>query len=142
MQICEQFNLVNIFHRLYPEHENFKTYRQGTKVIDFALALPSIADAVTNFVYKPFLYRLKGDHRAFFFDIPESALFGNNSLPPFDTNARGFHSKDVKNATVYLQTVSEYLGDQNIFVCLQRLISLPELDMKEVEDIDRTLTKA
>ena len=85
-------------------------------MIDFALAPPLIADAVTNFVYEPFLYRLKGDHRAFFFDIPESALFGDNSLPPFDANARGFHSKDVKNATVYLQTVSKYLGEQNIFV--------------------------
>ena len=43
---------------------------------------------------------------------------------------------------MYLQTVSKYLGEQNIFVRLQRIISSPDLDMEEAEAIDRTLTKS
>ena len=96
MRIWEEFNLVNVFQRMYPNQEKFKTYRRGSSTIDFVLAPPNIADAVTNFVYEPFLYRLKGDHRAFYFDIPENVLFGNDIKAPFDPNSRDFHSKDIK----------------------------------------------
>ena len=70
MRICKEFNLVNVFKRMYPHQEKFKTYRRGSSTIDFVLEPPTIADAVNNFVYEPLLYRLKGDHCAFYFDIP------------------------------------------------------------------------
>ena len=56
--LCQEFGLVNIFERLYPNHPQFKTYQRGSRVIDFALAPPQIADKISNFVYEPFLYRL------------------------------------------------------------------------------------
>ena len=55
-QLCTQFNLVNIFDRLYPNHPEFKTFQRGSKTIDYALAPPDIADRVLNFVYEPFFY--------------------------------------------------------------------------------------
>ena len=64
-------------------------------MIDFTLAPPEIADSVNNFVYEPFLYRLKGDHRAFYFDIPEEVLFGDAPEPVFNNKGRGFSSKDI-----------------------------------------------
>jgi hypothetical protein len=66
---------------------------RGTRTIDFALAPPDIADRVTNFVYEPFLYRLKGDHRAFYFDIGEKHLFGNKKDSPYDPEGRTFKKK-------------------------------------------------
>ena len=122
-QICNDFNLVNIFERMHPDHEKFKTYKRGNSVIDFVLAPPEIADSVTNFVYEPFLYQLKGDHRAFYFDIPEEVLFGDAPEPVFNNNGRGFSSKDIKNVAIYLTKVHEHFCAQNIFVRLQRLIN-------------------
>ena len=56
MFMCDEFGLVNVFERMYPNHPPFKTYRRGSSTIDFVLAPPDIADKVTNFVYEPFLY--------------------------------------------------------------------------------------
>lgn len=54
-KLCDDFGLVNIFERLYPDQKQFKTYMRGSRTIDFVLAPPEIADRVTNFVYEPFL---------------------------------------------------------------------------------------
>jgi hypothetical protein len=95
-KLCDDFGLVNIFQRLYPEQKQFKTYIRGARQIDFALAPPEIADRVTNFVYKPFMYRLKGDHQAFHFNISEEVLFGNERTPMYDPEGRSFRSNDPK----------------------------------------------
>ena len=141
-ELCKEFGLVNIFDRLYPNHPQFKTYQRGSKVIDFALALLDIADRITNFVYEPFLYRIKGDHRAFYFDINENILFGNFKQPPFDPASRGFNSRDVKNAKVYLEKVHEILLEHDIFNRMQRLLRSPLPDNIETEKIDTILTEA
>ena len=84
--LCNEFGLVNIFQHLQPNHEEFKTYQRGSKTIDYVIAPPDIADRVINFVYEPFLYRFKGDHRGFYFHINEKFLFGNvkASVSPVD----------------------------------------------------------
>jgi hypothetical protein len=51
-KLCDNFGLVNIFDRLYPDHDQFKTYKLGSQCIDFALTTPELADQVTNIVYK------------------------------------------------------------------------------------------
>ncbi|OEU05830.1 hypothetical protein FRACYDRAFT_257959 [Fragilariopsis cylindrus CCMP1102] len=52
-KLCNEFGLVNVFDRMYPDQKPFKTYMRGSRTIDFVLAPPSIADRVTNFVYEP-----------------------------------------------------------------------------------------
>ena len=127
---------------MYPNHSPFKTYRRGSSVIDFVLAPPEIADRVTNFVYEPFLYRLKGDHRAYYFDISETVLFGDTKEQPFDPKGRGLYSNDVKNAKIYLEKVHKCLVAKNVRVRLSRLLSNPHPDHYEVERIDTIITKA
>ena len=36
-----------------------------------------------NIIYEPFSYRLKGDHRGFYFDISEKVLFGKTQDPVY-----------------------------------------------------------
>ena len=103
VSLCNEFGLVNIFERMYPEHDQFRTYKRGSKILDYALTPPDLVDQIVNFVYEPFLYRFKGDHRGFYFDISEKVLFGNSKSSPFDFQSRGFVSKDVKNAKNYLK---------------------------------------
>jgi exonuclease III len=60
--ICNELGLVDAFDRIYPDHQEFKTYNRGSRRIDFVLTPANIADKITNFVYEPFMYRLTGDH--------------------------------------------------------------------------------
>lgn len=127
---------------MHPDYEKFKTYKRGNSVIDFALAPPYIDDSVTNFVYEPFLYWLKGDHRAFYFDISAEVLFDDTLEPVFNNNGRGFSSKDIKNVAIYLTKVHEHFCDQNIFVCLQWLINNDNPNHEEAKLIDKEITAA
>ena len=141
-KLCEEFGLVNIFERLHPNQKRFKTMRRGSRPIDFALAPPEIADRVTNFVYEPFLYRLKGDHRAFYFDIGENVLFGDSKESPYDPAGRSFSSKDPKAVTTYLKEVHEHLTDNNVFKRIRKLMDSNEPNHEEAEKLDRELTRA
>jgi hypothetical protein len=141
-KLCNEFGLVNIFDRLYPNQAQFKTYMRGARTIDFALAPPNIADRVTNFVYEPFLYRLKGDHRAFYFDIEEKQLFGNENESPYDPEGRTFASKDRKAVTKYLKAVDKHLQANNIYNQVIKLINDTEPNHKEAEAIDKEITRA
>ena len=141
-KLCDDFGLVNIFDRLYPDQKQFKTYLRGSRTIDFALAPPEIADKVTNFVYEPFLYRLKGDHRAFYFDINENVLFGNKQPPPFDPEGRSFKSKDPKAVTKYLTAVHKHLQSNNVLNRISNMLKSDVPNHEEAEAIDAEITRA
>jgi len=141
-KICNEFGLVNIFDRLYPNQKQFKTYKRGSRCIDFALTTPELADRVTNFVYEPFLYRLKGDHRAFYFDISEKTLFGDIKEPAFDPAGRSFSSKDRKATTKYLTAVDKHLKANNVLKRIRKLLTSDESDHREAEKLDREMTQA
>jgi hypothetical protein len=115
---------------------------RGTRTIDFALAPPEIADRVTNFVYEPFLYRLKGDHRAFNFDIGEKHLFGNKKDSPYDPEGRTFASKDRKAVAKYLKAVDKHLQANNIYNRVINLMKDKEPNHNEAELIDKEITRA
>jgi hypothetical protein len=96
---------------------------------------------VTNFVYRPFLYRLKGDHRAFYFDIGEKHLFGNKKESPYDPEGRMFASKDRKVVVKYLKAVDKHLQANNIYNQVIDLMKNTEPNHKEAEFIDREITR-
>jgi hypothetical protein len=82
--ICNELGLVDAFDRIYPEHQEFKTYNRGSRRIDFVLTPANIADKITHFVYELFNYRLTGDHRGAHFDISEKILSGNEQEKEYD----------------------------------------------------------
>ena len=128
---------------MYPNHPEFKIFfHRRSKTIDYALALPNIADRVSNFVYEPFFYRFNGNHRAFFFDISEKVLFGNRKISLLDPSGRGFSSKDVKNTKVYLEQFHYYLFGCNVFNRIERILRSRFHDHREAERIDKVLTEA
>jgi hypothetical protein len=40
------------------------------------------------------MYRMKGDHRAYFFDTGEEVIFDNKQEPVYKPDGRSFSSKD------------------------------------------------
>ena len=77
-KLCDEFGLVNISHRKFPNHEKFKTYQERSTFIDYGLIHQDLIDKVDQVVYEPFGYRKgKGDHRGWYFDIRETDLFRN-----------------------------------------------------------------
>ena len=115
---------------------------RGSRQIDFALASRDIADKVTDIVYELFLFWLKGNHRAFYFDINEDVLFQNKSDPPFRVDGRGISSKDCKNVTKYLEAVNKHLLENNVFEQMRKLMSSDVPNFLELEQIDRVITQA
>jgi hypothetical protein len=119
-----------------------QTYNQGSRRIDFVLTPATITDKKTNFVYKPFMYRLTGDHQGAHFDISERILFVNEQEKEYDPNGRSFSSKDPKAVTKYLQAVSDHLKHQNVFERIQKLMESECPNNEEAERIDKDITQA
>jgi hypothetical protein len=85
---------------------------------------------------------LKGDHRAFYFDIGEEVLFGNKQEPVYEPDGRSFKSKDPKAVTIYLEAVHKHLQANDEISKIKQLImnDLPNHD--EAEKLDKLMTQA
>jgi hypothetical protein len=141
-KLCDYFGFVNIFNQVHPNHKQFKTYMRGSRTIDFALAPPELANRVSNFVYEPFMYRLKGDHRAYYFDIGEEVLFGNKQEPVYDQAGRTFASKDPKAVTTYLAAAHSHLMANAVMTRIRNLLASDDPDHEEAEKLDSLMTQA
>jgi len=88
------------------------------------------------------MYRLKGDHRAFHFDIGEEVLFGNEQAPVYDPEGRTFRSNDPKAVKQYLKSVHRHLEKNNVFNRITKLMSQDVPNHEEAERLDREMTQA
>ena len=75
-KLCSDFHLVDLMYHLIGQ-DDFATYARGSKLIDYILCDAWVSDASIQGCYKPFQYRLKGDHRAMVVDFDTNLLFGN-----------------------------------------------------------------
>ena len=79
-KLCDKFGLENMFHRKYPNHEQFKIYQEGTTFLDCGITHPELIDKIDRVTCEPFGYRKgRGNYQGWSFDILETALFGNKS---------------------------------------------------------------
>jgi hypothetical protein len=115
---------------------------RGSRTIDFAVAPPELANKVTNFVYEPFMYRLKGDHRAYYFDIGEDVLFGNKQEPVYDPTGRTFSSKDRKAVTRYLDASYKHLEANDVMSRIKKLLADDTPDHSKAEKLVALMTQA
>jgi len=76
--LCNTFNLVDLMFSLH-DSRTIPTYARGRKRLDYALATPMAAHTVIYGGYEPFNHRMASDHRAFFLDFDEAALFGSQA---------------------------------------------------------------
>jgi hypothetical protein len=116
-------------------------YMRRTRTIDFALAPPELANKLAKFTYEPFMYRLKGDHRAYYFDIGEDILFGNKQEPAYDP-ARTFSSKDPKAVTTYLGATYKHLQANAVMSRIKKLLKNDTPDHDEAKKLDALMTQA
>ena len=106
--------------------------------MDYVLAPPWVADSVERIVYEPFMYRLKGDHHGFYFDISEDKLFWNVMEDPYNPEHQALHSGDRKNVKVYLEWLHKYILNNNIPNRLDKLMENP--DHSKIKSIDKMIT--
>ena len=77
-KLCDEYGLVNIFQGKFLNHEKFKTQQEESTFTYYGLIHNGLIDEVDYVTYEPFGYRKgKVDHRGWYFDIQETALFGN-----------------------------------------------------------------
>ena len=140
-KICDEFGLVDLWHYKHPTTE-FRTYARGSRRIDFVITTPAIAAHTTSMIYEPFQYRLSGDHRGFYIDIPEHLLLGNNCPPVYDPSPRGIKTKDKKAVTRYLRACHKHLRANNVFKRLHDLSNNNRPDHSLAEILDNELIRA
>jgi hypothetical protein len=141
-KLCDEFGLVNIFKQEHPNQKQFKKYMRGSRTIGFALAPRELAHRVTNFVYEPFMYRMKGDHRAYYFDIGEEVLFVNKQEPVYEPDGRSLPGKDPKAVTTYLEAAHTHLQANDVMSKIKKLIMNDLPNHEEAEKLDKLMTQA
>jgi exonuclease III len=100
-KLCSDFNLVDLMYSLHGSR-TIPTYARGKKRLDYALATPLAASTIIAGGYKPFNHRLPSDHRGFFLDFDEAALFGSQSPSLPSIQRRDLHAKNPKEVTKYI----------------------------------------
>jgi exonuclease III len=137
-KICGAIGMVDIMHSLHDSHQ-VATYARGRKRLDYALATPRTAKTITYGGYEPFNHRFVSDHRAFFLDFDEAALFGSESpsLPPL--HKRDLHAKSPKEVTKYLEAKYDLLAQRNLFNQVTELCKAPHPNHELAEQIDQDL---
>jgi exonuclease III len=137
-KICGQFELVDLMHSLH-DSRMIATYARGRKRLDYALATPRAARTLNAGGYEPFNHRLASDHRAFFLDFDEAALFGSQSPPLPPIHKRDIHAKNPQEVTKYIEAKYDLMAAHNIFARVQKLLTDPEPNPTLAETIDAEL---
>ena len=99
-------------------------------------------DEVDYVTYKPVGYKKgKRDHRGWYFDIRETALFGNQIDGVYKSNGRSLDSKDCKQLPKYLRAVDRHLTKNRKY---QRITKLMKSKKKRnhTEAINQAITRA
>jgi hypothetical protein len=138
-KLCSSFKLVGLMFSLH-ESRQITTYTLGKKRLDYALATPFAVSIIVAGGYEPFNHRLASDHRAFFLDFDEAALFGSQSPRLTSIQRRDLHAKNPKEVTKYLETKHDLMEAHNIFKRIQRLINEPTLNPALAESTVLTQT--
>jgi hypothetical protein len=115
------------------------TYAWGKKRLDYALATPLAARTIVAGGYEPFNHCLASNHRAFFLDFDEAALFGLQSPRLASMQRRDLHAKNPKELTKYLEAKHDLMEAHNMFDRIQRLITDPTLNPALAERINTDL---
>jgi hypothetical protein len=112
------------------------TYAPGKKRLDYALATPLAASTIITGGYEPFNHRLASNHRAFFLNFDEVALFGSQSPSLPSIQRRDLHAKSPKEVTKYLKAKYDMMEAHKIFERIQNLLDDPTLHPTLAESIN------
>jgi hypothetical protein len=137
-KLCSSLNLVDLMFSLHKSRQ-IPTYARGKKRLDYALATPLTARTIVAGRYKPFNHHLASDHRAFFLDFDEAALFGSQSPSLASIQRRDLHAKNPKEVTKYLEAKHDLMEAHIIFDHIQRLMTNPILNPDLAESINTDL---
>jgi hypothetical protein len=110
-------NLMSVRHDTPPPPK----YARGKKCLDYGFGTPRVTLALTACGYEAFNARYTTDHRSYFFDFDTTALFGTTTPALANPQQRILHSTNVKQSTIYIKLVYDYLVQCNAFERANRL---------------------
>jgi hypothetical protein len=96
-KLCSSLSLVDLMFSLHNSRQ-IPTYARGKKRLDYALATPLAARTIVAGGYEPFNHRLASNHRAFFLDFNDAALFDSQSPCLASIQRRDLHAKTRKKS--------------------------------------------
>jgi hypothetical protein len=128
-KLCSSLNLVDLMFSLH----------KSRQIPMYAIATPLAARTIVAGGYEPLNHRLASNHCAFFLDFDKAALFGSQSPSLASIHRRDLHAKNPKEVTKYLEAKHALMEAHNIFDCIQRLITDPNLNPALAKSIDTDL---
>ena len=140
--VFDRFNLTDLWFSKYSDDKNIRTYNRGSTRIDYIVGTPKVRAAVEGIQYEEFYSRLCGDHRAVTADIDIQKLLGNKTHVLGALQPRFIRSRDPCLVIQYIDTVHDHCTKHNLFERLEALASSDELNAKEIESIDKQITRA
>ncbi|KAI2505037.1 hypothetical protein MHU86_9393 [Fragilaria crotonensis] len=117
------------------------TYARGSKRLDYALASPSVCNAIIHAGYDAFNMEIATDHRGYFMDFNTELLFGSETQTLVHRTKRELSTRNHKQVTAYIRRKHELLTKSNAFERSTRLL-IPGNRHMYAERIDRDVLDA
>ena len=137
--VASRMGLVDVMRSRHPTLPDPATYVRGSSRLDFVLATPDVAAAVTAAGYEsPFRY-LHSDHRPVWVDLDAAALFGAEPREIPDFEGRPLKLANRVRVEAYLRRKDALFQKRNMYERISRLAASGVPDEEEAEKIDRDL---
>ena len=120
-QILLDCGLVDLYTSFHPTLAPPATYARGRNRLDYVLVTPRLLDAVTKAGYEPFGHRFQTDHRSYYVDFDEHALFGGQTQQLASYSRRGLRANNLKQVTEYLKEKHRLLEAKNVYERITQL---------------------
>jgi len=145
-RIFNETDLIDLHTTRHPNQTRPPTYNRGSKPIDLCAGSPEFVVALTAAWYLPFgiPIGLKGDHRTIGLDFDSELLFTQRIVKPYHAPQRGVYSNNAKLVEKFCKqviTTSQEAGIYERIHSLASKISLTPNDRKELDNIDKDLTR-
>jgi hypothetical protein len=111
-KLCSKCMLTGVVFETHGYGNNdFNTYIQGNRCIDYMLMNRQLVQAVQYCRYKPFNIRIMGDHRGLYVDISTTDMFGSETiaLPPLAL--RDYCAKNIHQTAPFIHDQFQHLED-------------------------------
>jgi hypothetical protein len=101
-KIASQLGLIDLMSSRHSSKPP-ATYVRGTKRLDYALASPSVGDALVSAGYEEFNAHIGSYHRGFFFNFDTNVLFGSETQQLASREKRALSSYNIHQVTEYIR---------------------------------------
>lgn len=141
-KMCLQYDLIDPWTIIYPDHPDVATFEFGSKRIDAVIVSRRLIPHISCIGYTPVGLFSQSDHRAVLISFHTKALFGNLLESLQSPASRSVRSKDRTTVTTFVETMHQHLLDNNAFKRGDTLANSDAFESGLAESLDKIVGEA